>query len=134
MGDYAPKTENGSFQKMTEQFKSFWEPGEFPDMPRIDATLDTGDINIDPINSMAILDRISFISSQLKPHESYISHLGVAAVRIDALPNSTRVNICPNDEGMEATTLYITLGGTSFDQRRYIHAALSRYLLPMLED
>jgi hypothetical protein len=120
---------------MIEEFKSFWEPGEFDsEMPRIDITIDPSEINMEPTPPSAILDRISLMACQLLPHEEFTSRLGVATVRIDGLPNATRVNIFPNEKDAENTTLYITFIASSFDRRRHIYAALSKYLLPMLED
>ena len=103
-------------------------------MPRIDITIDPNEIDMEPVPPSAILDRISLMACQLLPHESFTTFLGVATVLVDGLPNSTRVSICPNDSNEESIMLYITFIASSFDRRRHIHAALSRYLLPMLED
>jgi hypothetical protein len=122
---------------MIEEFKSFFEPEEVSDseiMSRIDITIDPSEIYMETTPPSAILDRISLMACQLLPHEEFTSLLGVATVRIDALPNATRVSIFPNDKGVENTSLFITFAASSFDRRRHIHAALSRYLLPMLED
>jgi len=118
-----------------DEIKSIWKSEEVStDMPRIDITIDSNEVIMGPIPSSAILDRISLMSCQLLPHEEFVTRLGVATVRIEALPYATKVGIYPNENDMENTVLYITFVASSFDRKRHIHAALRRYLLPMLED
>jgi hypothetical protein len=85
------------------------------------------------IQAEAILQRLRHIAEWLKPHEEFVSHLGVAEVRILILPNATRLLILWREGEYENECIYVAHSTENRVQPNHIYSLLKKYLGPGLE-